>query len=60
MKALVKKLWTEPAAFIAALAGTLNVVQVLVIDSPRWSAVIVAVSIALAGQQTRARVTPAA
>jgi hypothetical protein len=58
MSTLAQRLWREPAAFIAFLAAVLNVAQVLIVDNPTISAAIVALSLALAGQQTRARVSP--
>lgn len=58
MKTIALRLWTEPAAFIAALVGVLTVAQVLVVDNAKVSAAIAAVLIALGGTVTRARVTP--
>jgi len=60
MSVLARRLWTEPAAFIAVVVAVLQVAQVLAVHDRAVNAVIGAVLLALGGQQTRKRVTPVA
>lgn len=60
MKVLIEKIWTEPAAFLAAVSVGLNVTQVLVVHDRVLNAVVAALLIALQGGTTRALSRPVA